>query len=73
MDKKTRNQLLSETIFNISLMCFENDPERQKRHVAAAGVNGGRLLFEAGRTAWRFYRRHPGNPGTHPGPSGYER
>ena len=73
MDKKTRDQLFRETISNISLMCFESDPERQKRQAATAGVNGGRLLFEAGRTAWRFYRTHPGNPGTHPGPSGTQR
>ena len=70
MDKTTRDLVVGETVTNLMLALTDTDPQSQKRHVVATAFNGGRLLPDAVRVVWRFYRTHPGNPGTHPGPSG---
>ncbi len=71
MDKTTRGRVIEATVSNVLLALTDNDPQSQQRHVMASGFNGGRLLPDAVRAVWRFYRTHPGNPGSMPGPGGH--
>ena len=73
METNTRDFVVGEAVTNLMLALTDTDSQSRKRHVMATAVNGGRLLPGAVRAAWRFYRTHPGNPGTHPGPSGAQR
>lgn len=73
MKKTTRSRVIGETVTNLMLALTDNDPRSQQRQVIEAGVNVGQLLPDVGRTMWRFYHTHPGNPGSMPGPSGAQR